>query len=39
MTYHVDEFYFLTDPDEHIYQHFPDDQVLLLNARLSGIGN
>ena len=26
MTYHVDEFYFLTDPDEHIYQHFPDDQ-------------
>jgi len=26
MTYHVDEFYFLTDPEEHIYQHFPDDQ-------------
>jgi len=26
MTYHVDEFYFLTDPEEHIYQHFPDDE-------------
>lgn len=26
MTYHIDEFYFLTDPDEHIYQHFPDDE-------------
>lgn len=25
MTYKIDEFYFLTDPEEHIYQHFPDD--------------
>ena len=25
MTYKVDEFYFLTDPHEHIYQHFPSD--------------
>ena len=24
MTYKCDEFYFLTDPEEHIYQHFPD---------------
>jgi len=23
--YQIDEFYFLTDPEEHIYQHFPDD--------------
>ncbi|KAK2164612.1 hypothetical protein LSH36_61g07055 [Paralvinella palmiformis] len=25
MTYKCDEFYFLTDPEDHIYQHFPDD--------------
>ncbi len=27
MTYQCDEFYFLTDPKEHIYQHFPDDST------------
>jgi len=26
LTYHVDEFYFLTDPDQHVYQHWPDDR-------------
>ena len=26
LTYKVDEFYFLTDPAEHIYQHFPDQE-------------
>ena len=25
MTYKCDEFYFMTDPEEHIYQHYPDD--------------
>ena len=25
LTYKCDEFYFLTDPEDHIYQHFPDD--------------
>ncbi|CAD5117098.1 unnamed protein product [Dimorphilus gyrociliatus] len=25
LTYEVDEFYFLTDPEDHIYQHLPDD--------------
>lgn len=25
LIYEVDEFYFLTDPEEHIYQHFPDN--------------
>ena len=24
-TYKCDEFYFLTDPEQHIYQHFPDE--------------
>ena len=24
LTYQCDEFYFLTDPEDHIYQHFPD---------------
>lgn len=33
MTYRCDEFYFLTDPEEHIYQHFPDDPVWQLLAR------
>ena len=26
LTYKCDEFYFLTDAEDHIYQHFPDDQ-------------
>jgi len=26
LTYKCDEFYFLTDPAEHIYQHFPDNE-------------
>ena len=25
LVYACDEFYFLTDPEDHIYQHFPDD--------------
>ena len=25
LTYKCDEFYFLTNPEQHIYQHFPDD--------------
>lgn len=25
LTYKIDEFYFLTDPEDHIQQHFPDD--------------
>ena len=25
LTYKCDEIYFLTDPEDHIYQHFPDD--------------
>lgn len=25
LTYKCDEFYFLTDPEDHIFQHFPDD--------------
>ena len=25
LTYKCDEFYFLTDPEDHIYQHFPDE--------------
>ena len=25
MTYKCDEFYFLTDPEQHLYQHFPDE--------------
>lgn len=25
LTYKIDEFYFLTDPEDHIRQHFPDD--------------
>ena len=24
-SYECDEFYFITDPEDHIYQHFPDD--------------
>lgn len=26
LTYKCDEFYFLTEPRDHIYQHFPDDR-------------
>ena len=33
MTYKCDEFYFLTDPQEHIYQHFPDDDKWQLLKR------
>jgi transglutaminase/protease-like cytokinesis protein 3 len=25
LFYQCDEFYFITDPEDHIYQHFPDD--------------
>ena len=32
-TYKIDEFYFLTDPEDHIYQHFPDDPAWQLLRR------
>ena len=33
LTYKIDEFYFLTDPHEHIYQHFPNDPKWQLLAQ------
>ncbi|XP_064613138.1 kyphoscoliosis peptidase-like [Liolophura sinensis] len=36
LLHKYDEFYFLTDPEEHIYQHFPDDpKWQLLDKTLS----
>ena len=33
LTYKCDEFYFLTNPEQHIYQHFPDDPAWQLLKR------
>ena len=36
LFYQCDEFYFITDPEDHIYQHFPDDPAWqLLEVPLS----
>ena len=33
LTYIVDEYYFLTDPEEFIYNHFPDEEHWQLLVR------